>query len=135
MEIFYIIVFTVLTIVLILSLAVIGSFMTFSKEIYSNVRTKNCPDYWKSFRNNNIVYCQVDPSNKGKLVLENGYYKNIVGKDKNYILGSNTNNKNLINFNDSSWIKSAINNKNTLKQEWKDWANVNNIIWDTITNK
>jgi hypothetical protein len=132
MDLFYIIVLSVATVLLILLLTYIGILMKNAKtsddgEVFPPVAS-SCPDYWSSSISDpsscNIPNNGAGIKNLGSIYDVNG----LVLNDSNTIGYDLA--KNVINFNDTRWSsggKIAVCAK-------KDWANKYNIMWDGVSN-
>jgi hypothetical protein len=128
MDIFYIIVLTVATIILILMLTYIGIQMrnkTGTSGTYPPVATM-CPDYWTV--DNDGISCKIpDPSNKNAGTLY---------KDKALLITTSTtpgyNSVNTtIDFTDKGWTSTT--GKTSVCAQ-KQWASTNNVMWDGVSN-
>jgi predicted membrane channel-forming protein YqfA (hemolysin III family) len=97
--------------------------------IYNNQKISNvlysqipniCPDYWEDKND----YCLIPNNKKNIGTLDKTKYSLIPGYDSNV---------NAINFNDEKWLYYSTDTL-CLKKKWANWANINNIKWDGITN-
>lgn len=127
MDIFYIIVLSVMVIVLILYLTLMGIKLSFTKGANSNIKIQSCPDSWSSIMYNDKQWC-VTPTNITCDWLPTDIDKN---KQSNC---NKINNIIHINFKSDEWIEKAGNEGILLKDKWKKWANSKKISWDTVTN-
>ena len=120
MDIFYIIVLSIATILLILLLTYIGIKMKASKLSggpYPPIKN-SCPDYWTINDKGKCVQPGVNGRNRGKDALND---TNTKGYDKN---------KNAVDFNDKGWTSGG---SSSMCAQQK-WANTNGILWDGVTN-
>ena len=132
MDLFYIIVLSVATILLILLLTYIGILMRNAKtssngDIFPPV-ANSCPDYWGASPSDpsscNIPRNVAGVKNIGSIYDINGLTlndTNTIGYDRG---------KNLINFNDTRWSSGG----KTAVCGQKEWANKYNIMWDGVSN-
>ena len=126
MDLFYVIVLTIFIIFLIIVLSYYG--IVLQKRIkdikdYPPQPPSACPDYWTLNANGDCVIPTSSSKNTGS----------IYGTDNTINLNTNSTygfNNGIINFNDNGWSTGGTNalcNK-------KKWANMNNIVWDGVTN-
>jgi len=129
MDIFYIIVLTVATIILILMLTYIGIQMrnkTGTSGTYPPVATM-CPDYWQVA--NDGISCNIPASKNSKNAgtLYNGDALLITtSTTPGYNSGNVT-----INFTDKGWTSTT--GKTSVCAQ-KQWASTNNLMWDGVSN-
>jgi hypothetical protein len=132
MDLFYIIVLSVATVLLILLLTYIGISMKNAKtsgdgDVFPP-SASSCPDYWSSSVSDPSS-CVVPKNVAGIKNIGSIYDVNgLVLNDSNtvgYDLA-----KNVINFNDTRW---ASGGKIAVCAQ-KDWANKYNIMWDGVSN-
>jgi hypothetical protein len=126
MDLFYVIVLTIFIIFLIIVLSYYG--IVLQKRIkdikdYPPQPPSACPDYWTLNANGHCVIPTSSSKNTGS----------IYGTDNTINLNTNSTygfNNGIVNFNDNGWSSGGTNalcNK-------KKWANMNNIVWDGVTN-
>lgn len=136
MEIFYIIVMSIATIVLIILLTIIGIILSQKNNAQIYPPSKNtCPDYWKADKDaaGNAV-CIINDINKGNInkdttgnyLLSTDKYNTLKVFTPAYVDGSNK-----INFNDATWASGF---STTQQCALKKWSNTNKINWDGISN-
>jgi len=128
MDYFYIIVSSVVIILLILIFTYYG--IVIQKKMKQNRSfppqpPSNCPDYWSLNTDGSCNIPKAGTKNTGSIYDPNG----------NFNLFSNTtfglnNDKTLINFSDNGWSAGAT--SSLCKQ--KNWSNLNNIMWDGVSN-
>lgn len=126
MDLFYIIVLSILTIFLIIVLSYYG--IVLQKRVKDNITfppqpPSVCPDYWTL---NSDGSCKIPDSgskNTGSIYGANNQVNLNTNSTYGYINGT-------VDFNNNGWSSGGTNavcNK-------KKWANVNGIVWDGITN-
>jgi hypothetical protein len=126
MDLFYIIVLSILIIFLIIVLSYYGIVLQKrvkeSKE-YPPQPPSKCPDYWEMNVNGSCIIPTSSSKNTGSIYGTN----NQINLNSNSTYGFINGN---IDFNNSGWSTGGANalcNK-------KKWANMNNIVWDGVTN-
>lgn len=120
MDLYYIIVLSIATVVLVLILTYIGILMTNAKNKQEYPPSYNtCPDYWTSDGSGNCI--------KGVMNVGSGSGINL---SSSATPGGNGTTG--FNSNDPGWAtyKSASNQR----CGWQKWANKHKITWDGVTN-
>ena len=128
MDIFYIIVLSVATVILILMLTYIGVVTIYRKSgtVYPP-KASPCPDTWQSSVTD-PKSCSIPAygsSNTGSIYNTS----KLLTLKTNTTPGLNTNN-NYIDFTNSDWTKGGI----SAICGQKSWSVKNNIMWDGVTN-
>lgn len=140
MDMFYIIVVSVLIIVLILYLTIIGVMMSYKRGGINSYRPNNCPDSWTSqtFKvgGNDVQGCKIPLDINNNITMNKGKFSDLtsISNEKGYKTDDNNNNIKFIDFNDQTWRDAATTDGLSLQCEWKKWCNVNGIYWDGISN-
>jgi hypothetical protein len=131
MDIFYIIVGSIATVILILMLTYIGIQMTKNQSSTANnvypPNKSTCPDYWKV--STDLSYCII-PAAKSRNVgsIYNSTGANTISNAGAMVPGYNAN-KNSISFSDAGW---GANGTSTCNQ--KKFANTFGVYWDGVSN-
>jgi hypothetical protein len=130
MDVFYLIVLSILAILLIIALTYIGITMTST----SNPTTifppnySECPDYWTM--SSDLSACMIPKQNSGVSNLGNIYDS----AGNNMLTSANTfglaSDKSKINFSDKGWNLGGV----SAVCGQKNWARANGIVWDGISN-
>jgi len=129
MDIFYIIVLTVATIILILMLTYIGIQMrnkTGTSGTYPPVATM-CPDYWTV--GSDGVSCVIPSSSTSKNAGTLYNTGNVLQITSTTTPGYNSGNV-TINFTDKGWSSTG----KTSACAQKQWSSTNSIVWDGVSN-
>lgn len=131
MEWFYFITIVIAIILLIGALTFIGMRMSSAKvEVGDNSTVfppikNSCPDLWESEKDGNRTWCKIPnegTANRGTLETDN--LSNILGY-------SERNGEHWVNFNHADWETDGVGTSDCIK---KDWAGMNGVSWDGITN-
>jgi hypothetical protein len=126
MDLFYIIVLSILIIFLIIVLSYYGIVLQKkvkeSKE-YPPQPPSACPDYWSLNVNGKCMIPKTDSKNTGSIYGTNNQVTLNTNTTYGYVDGN-------IDFNDNRW---SIGGANAMCNKRK-WANMNGIVWDGVTN-
>jgi hypothetical protein len=126
MDLFYIIVLTIFIIFLIIVLSYYGIVLQKkikNTKIYPPQPPSQCPDYWNIDANGSCIIPTVSSKNTGIIYGDN----NEIKLNSNSTYGYNNG---IIDFKDNGW---SAGGSNALCNK-KKWANLNNIVWDGVTN-
>ena len=143
MDIFYIIVFTVMVVVLIFYLTIMGIQLSYSEKKGAIIKRQACPDHWSSIiHSDKKHWCVFSDKNGGRFKGQNNVCNGLVYGTSDLSLCTQpditTNRvdptKTAINFNHNFWLEKAGEEGITLKEQLKKWANINGISWNTVTN-
>lgn len=151
MDIFYIIVFTVMVVVLIFYLTIMGIQLSYSEKKGAIIKRQACPDQWSSIiHSDKQHWCVFSDKNSGRFKDNNnkptanpGCVGSVYGtSDLSLCTHSGTTpddyrvhpTKTAINFNHKFWLEKAGQEGITLKEQLRKWANSNGILWNTVTN-
>lgn len=126
MDLFYVIVLSILTIFLIIVLSYYG--IVLQKRVkeskdYPPQPPSDCPDYWTLNVDKTCAIPTSSSKNTGSIYGGDNQIKLDTNSTYGYINGT-------VDFNNNGWSSGGTNavcNK-------KKWANVNGIVWDGITN-
>jgi hypothetical protein len=129
MDIFYTIVLSISTVILILILTYIGvSMVYYKKKLSYPPHSASCPDTWAVLPSDpsSCVIPACNAINTGKLYDGSGTF---IANSKSGTYGI-TSSTNSINFSDAGWTSGGL----TSQCGQKAWANQMGIQWDGISN-